>query len=195
MKKKTENKIEEKKEFKEDVDNFLKEKIPERGTRVLAKFLENNLKYYDDSYIKKCILLFCSNAINALNFKDEMIERERNQRLLQNLGKIKKRILKEINLFDPEDKETWFRVKGALIEFVDQITHESLFNDPIYFAGAIEDDERLLLANRLQLLIHNLYDDIEWRKVFTYEDNNKKLWGVNKDGITFKMLDDISKEK
>jgi hypothetical protein len=184
------------KTFVERTKKNVKEVCDPLVSHILLTMWEEDLPAYDVNYIENRVRKILDDKLKQCKFKNKAIKEAR-LKALDNA--IKDVSGAESAIDNDKDSETDFRNKRC--EKVAQEIVKTLLSpdfikaDKEYFEDAIEQDDLLLLENRLRGFVGGIFDGLVFSISTSLTKANTKLWGVEKEKITMKQLDNILKSK
>ena len=175
---------------------FVFDNIKKQVSEALLQMWESDINAYDINYVENRALKILEEKFKDIDFKDKKIVELRMKRFNEAIDKAKKAKTK---LNEDKDKETQKRnercepVCQKVVEML--LDSELLMSDPQYFSEAIEYDDELLSQNRIRSFMDGLFERVAFSINESFVRANKKLWGVYKEDVTMKQIDNILKSK
>ena len=182
--------------FVERTKDHVKEKCDGIANHVLLAMWEKDVNAYDVHYIEKRVFKIFDEMIKKINFANIKIEQERKKKFEKAiLDALKAETEPEIET-EPENIERRDRCEGVCQEVVKLLlSKDLLMSDKMYFKDAIKGDDELLLHNLLRIYTSTLFDTLVFSIDESLKRANKKLYGVEKEDISMKQIDNILKSK
>lgn len=185
------------KDFLEQVMKHRKEKVEGLAYKALAISLRENIPVFElPYYVLQKSRQIIEEAFAKVDFNNPNLQKARKEFLKECLKEIKKNIVKTPR--KDEKDETDIRdnqcepVVQAMVEML--LDDELVFSDSNYFDQILANEESVPLsaaiggyANALDEKLLMIISE-HWRR------SNVKLWGVEKEKVTFEMLDGILKK-
>lgn len=188
----------EQQEFLQSIMKHRKEMVEELGYKVLAVALKENIMVFDlPHYVVQRAREIINEALGKVNFENKELIAARKEFLKKCLKEVKKNI--SVKEPEKEPTETGKRnnrcesVSQALVSFL--LDENLIFSDDGYFEKVLSNEEAVPLAaaitgygdaldEKLMIVISE-----HWRRA------QQKLFGVEKENVTFEMMDEVLKRK
>lgn len=172
-----------------------KEKCTRLTIEMLAHLLIKDLPYSDVHYVHQRALEILHKAIKKTDFHDKTIENLRRQLVEKSIGSI----IHNIELKPKAEKQDETSARDERCEESAQkmatmlLKHEIIMNDLDYFKEIVADDDQYFMdfitrsfADTIYELLINSIDE-------SIKRSNEKLWGVPKEKVSFRMIDNMLK--
>jgi hypothetical protein len=186
---------EQKKQLQE-IQAHRKEKVEGLAYKALALSLRDNLPVMDlPYYVLQRTRLIIEEAFKTVDFKNPELQKARFDFLKVCLKEMKKNVVvapvKEVkDETDARDN----RCEPVCQELVKMILDEDLvFSDENYFNLILEDEEKVPLSAAIAGYEGALDEKMTMIISEHFSRAQKELWGVEKEDITFEMLDTVLK--
>jgi hypothetical protein len=160
-------------------------------TLALTSMLEHDVMAYDLHYIEKRVRKMMDDMFEPLSFKDTGIATLRRDLFKEKLEEAKKTEIEPEKDEKPENQERNDRCEPICKKIVFKIMNQDF--PEWYFEEAFENDEELLMENRLRDYINVLFDGLMFSVNESLMRANRKLWGAEKEDISMRRLDNILK--
>lgn len=186
------------KKFLEKTAKHRKEKVEELAFKALAVGLKENLPVFDLPYYvlqkTKEILI---NAYKDVDFNDKKLIKMRKEFarycLAQMRGKVKlPEKIKGENLDETQLRDN--RCIPVVAHLVEELLKDELvFSDEDYFTETLKDEEGVPLMSAISGYGEALDEKLLMVVSEHWKRSVEKLWGVDKESVTFEMMDEILK--
>lgn len=192
----TKDLTEEQKKMLQAIQDHRKEKVEGLAYNALALSLKANLPVFDlPYYILQRTRLIIEEAFKTVDFKNPKLQKARFDFLKVCLKEMKKNIkvapVKEVK---DETDERDNRCEPICQELTKMILDEDLiFSDENYFNLILEDEEKVPLSAAISGYESALDEKMTMIISQHWSGATKNLWGVEKEDVTFEMLDTVLK--
>jgi len=169
---------------------------PMTGT-LLAKMLEKNLPIYDVHYISNRAIKILEDVVREIKYEDKEIQKLRKEKIKSSIKKALGK-LKDVKEEKDEQEETQKRndrCEPVAREWVFALLDDTLLlSDSKFVDQGIEDDEMHLFYKIARSYLDEMHSQMITSLSINKDLADSKLWGVEKENITFSMLNDLVKK-
>lgn len=189
---------EEQKKFIEETSKHQKEQVENLAYELLGVALESDLPVFDlPYYVLQRARQMVEDAFAATSFKNEELKEARKAYLKAQLDVLKANLPTQLEK-EGTDETTKRdnRCEPISIKLAEMMLDpELIFSDDKYFDMILENEESVPLSSAVGGYMSNLDEKILMVISEHWRNANKKLWGTEKEDVTFKALDAILKQK
>lgn len=188
----------EQKEFMDKVASQRKEKVEVLAYNTLGLSLKENINVFDlPYYILQRARQVIEEAFKATSFKNEKLKKARLAFAKECLAEIRKNVVvpekkEEKDLTDMRDN----KCEPVVQELVKMLLADDLiFSDEDYFNVILEDEEKVPLSAAIGGYEAALDEKMTMIVSQHWSRASKSFWGVEKENVTFAMLDTVLKNE
>jgi len=188
---------EEKKAYLEGVAKKMQDSSENVSALLLKKCLDENINFFDLHYVDARAREIMEEALGEVLYRNLTVEKARLDFLKVTLKEMRKNF-KVKNVEKPVDET---ELRDARCEDVAQylaglLTDESLIlSDKEFIVKTIEEGNRGFLENFVSLYTDSLYSKMQMIIAEHERRANKKLWGKEREDISFEDLDEVLNRK
>jgi hypothetical protein len=190
-------KEEEKKKFLAEASKRIVEKSEEISSLLLKKCLDDNVNFFDLHYIDARAREIMQKSLDSVLYRNTVIEKAKIDFLKVILKEMKKNF--EVKKIDQPLDETEIRddrCEDSAHYLAGILTDEGIIlSDLEYVKKFIEESNRSLAEHFISTYTDSLYSKMQVIISEHERRANKKLWGKEREDISFKDLDEVLKRK
>lgn len=182
--------------FIERTQKRREEEVEALAYKSLATFLSENINFYDVHYVSSRLLQSVEEGLKKVDFSDPKILKLRKELLKRTIAQLKDN-LPALETKDKPDDTDYRNIKCEPVvhKVLDMILDEELLlGDQDYLNEGLPDDDRFFLHSLIRGYLDPLYSKLIIVLAEHEKRCNKYLWGVDREKITFQMLNDIIKK-
>ena len=186
------------KEFVERTTKHRQERGELISLELLNEMLKGNLPYYDVHYVANRAIKVLETVTKGLDFNNKEIQLARKQYLKTILKESKKQLkkVKPEKDKDVDNQAKYDRCEPIVLGWVEKIMDAKLLmSDQEYLDDVLKDDEMMFFYKLSRGYLDETHNLIVQTLAEHERRANVKMWGVEKENITFEMLDEVLKRK
>lgn len=189
----------EQKEFLDKTLAHRKDKVEELAAKALAISISKDIPVYDlPYYVLQRARQIIQDAFTATTLKNEKLIEARKNFLKKYLAELNKNV-KTLDPLPADHVKDETELRDERCEPISQelvkmlLDPELVFSDDNYFNATIADEEKVPLNAAIAGYATMLDDKLVMIISQHYRRSTEKMWGVDRDSITFSMMDEVLK--